>query len=95
MATLSLTVPNALVPDLVLAAESYLTARGISFEGLTQTQKGQLFVQELIRVEYIKFKRQQAQDNVTTSIQQAVTTGDSTISTAVNTATTAANGIVG
>lgn len=44
MATISLTVPDALVPILVEAAEEYLVARGIDISGLTALQKGRRYL---------------------------------------------------
>lgn len=83
MATLSITVPNALLPTLVTAADELLDARLIDRTGMTQTQRGQRYIAEILKDVYISRTRVTAE-----------TTASSTVATTVATARTDAAGIV-
>lgn len=82
MASFTITIPNALVPTLSAAANELLDARKIDRTGMTQIQAAQRYVAEVLKDVYISRTK-----------QAAATTAQSTVDTAVTTATTDAAGI--
>lgn len=60
MANITVTIPDPLVPDLLVIAEEALTSRGIDFSSMTSNQKAKAYIAVLLRHEYVSRKRQLA-----------------------------------
>jgi len=95
MATLTITVPNTLVPECTTIAERYLSARGITIAGMTATQKGQRYIAELLKVELVKLRREAAEASGQTSVETARDTADEQTRAAIVAAQADAEGITG
>lgn len=91
MATLTITLPDAMVPDLLLMADALLTQKSISTAGMTATQKGQRYVAERMKDDYLNYKRQQAQ----AAADATIATAAQGVINAMLTAKTAADTITG
>jgi hypothetical protein len=72
MAQFTITVPDPLVPDMLLMADELLTAWGIDYSEMTNAQKGKRVVAELLKQHYIAFKRRQAEGTANETIQNGV-----------------------
>lgn len=77
MATLSVTIPNAMVPTLVTVATTWLNSIGIDTSGMTGTQIGQRYIAEKLKQDYIAQKTSEqvatSANEVTAAIAQAKT----------------------
>ena len=93
MATLSITVQNPLIPDLVVMATARLQSWGVNTGGMNNTQIGQKYLEESTRRDYLSFKREQASAAAQAALDEARATATSSVTTAVVTAATDATGI--
>ncbi len=60
MAILQITVPNALVPELVTIASNALTYKDIDISGMSNVQISQKYIVEFLREALINYREQQA-----------------------------------
>lgn len=95
MANLTVVVPNALVPNLVVMATAKLQAKGIDTSGMTNAQIGQRYMAERTKDDYIEWSRQQAGLTGQASITQAKAATEAAVSAAITTAASDASGITG
>ena len=88
MASLTVTVPNTLVAELVTIATAKLTSLGVDTKSMTSTQIGQRYIAELLKVELIKYRHdiadQTAQDAYAAALATAIAQANTTKSTAVS-----------
>jgi hypothetical protein len=76
MATLSVTVPNALVPELAAAVKTSLDANGVATAGLTNQQLGQAYVAYELKRMIKAARRSKAQGDAQALITQTDTQAD-------------------
>ena len=63
MASLSITVPDGLVPAFVQMAEAFLPGLGVDLTGMTNAQKARRYAVEILKIQYRAFVTNQAQSN--------------------------------
>lgn len=68
MATLSVTVPNPLIPDLTTAVNLRAVRAGVDISAMTATQKGQWLVAELLKDEVIRVRTDAARATAAAAI---------------------------
>lgn len=95
MATLTVTIPNPLIPDFVIIAERLLTARKIDFSGMTNIQKGQRYIVEVLKDDLIRFRKATAESSGQASVDAARNTAEANTLTTITTAVSDATGITG
>jgi hypothetical protein len=95
MPNLTITIPTGLVPEAVTIAERFLTAKGISFAGMTSTQKGQRYLAEILKDELVKLRAGIAESDGLTSLGTARTTMETNVRTAITSAQSDGSGITG
>lgn len=70
----AVTVANTLVPNLLIGAQTRATRLGVDISGMTQVQKGQWLVIQLLKDEYLRVARDIATAATQTAVQTAQTT---------------------
>jgi hypothetical protein len=95
MANLTIVVPNTLVPDLVLMASAKLQEKNIDISGMNSTQIGQRYLAEHLKEDYIAWSRQKATAMNQATLDAALISASTAVTTAIATATTDTNGISG
>jgi len=72
MANLSITIPDALIPDFVEMAEAYLTATGIDFGTMTDPQKVRKYIVEVLKSAHEGYTSVKAAEEAQQAIQDAI-----------------------
>jgi hypothetical protein len=95
MAALSITVPDALVPELLVIARAQLTSRGVNFTGWTDTQVGQRWIAFLIRDQLMNTRRAAAELQMTADLNARRVSDQAQVDAVVTQANTDAATITG
>ena len=95
MANLTIVIPNVSVPILMPMVETYLTGKNIDWSAMTNIQKGQRYLAERIKDDYIVFQRTTASVARQATLDTAHANATAALNTAVASAVTEASGFTG
>ncbi len=95
MAILQVTVPNAVVPELITIATNALTSKNMDISGLSNVQIGQRYIAELLREALLTHREHQARATALTEFNKALKEREVLLQASKETATADALGILG
>lgn len=95
MANLTITIPNTLVPDLVVMCSSFLKNKNIDTTGMTNLQIGQRYMAEKMKDDYVLWTKQQADADQVQFIIDAQKTAHDNVQRATRDAALNSGGITG
>lgn len=95
MTNLTITVPNTIVPEMVLIAKRFLDLKEIDYKGLTNAQIGQKYLSEIMKDALIEYRKQETIKSQLSEYEVAIAARKLALKTSEESALLDASGISG